>query len=408
MTTLLTPILTLLALWLTLLLKPLCERWIFPVAAVLILLGFAISEGVVYAGFDTGFRYTHFTVLIQYWLLPLLIFSTAFSLPKEYVWRTALKDVYYQLPLFLLMFFATAGLLYLFFGHSSGFPWQAAFLCSAMLAAVDCHIMKPFISRLPGAEKAFRFLETETVFSEILAVVLFGFILSINLHMQLDTTSEIIWLGKFIWLIIGSFFIGFFVSKIFGAFLRFKPDPIIICIASILAAYTTNVLAVEFLASGPLAVFALAYNIRDRIIDLTQGLIKQIWGFIILLVSLIIFYLVGVSITVPMLEERYVAMLFAIAAVFLPRLFFSFPMLTIAGHFRWISKLNMQQKSVYTFSTQHGVIAIALAFSLPTELPYWWTLQAMAFGVVLFDIFVQAPIVNATLLHKRTTDDAGS
>src|SRR6056297_3134020 len=31
-----------------------------------------------------------------------------------------------------------------------------------------------------------------------------------------------------------------------------------------------------------------------------------------------------------------------------------------------------------------GAIAIALVLSLPTELPYWYSLQAMVFSVVLF------------------------
>ncbi|MCH9692649.1 MAG: cation:proton antiporter, partial [Gammaproteobacteria bacterium] len=36
-----------------------------------------------------------------------------------------------------------------------------------------------------------------------------------------------------------------------------------------------------------------------------------------------------------------------------------------------------------------GAIAIALVLSLPTDLPYWWTVQSMVFGVVLFSILIQ-------------------
>ena len=38
-----------------------------------------------------------------------------------------------------------------------------------------------------------------------------------------------------------------------------------------------------------------------------------------------------------------------------------------------------------------GGITLALVLILPTELPYWWTIQAIAYGVVLFDLFVLAP-----------------
>lgn len=44
-------------------------------------------------------------------------------------------------------------------------------------------------------------------------------------------------------------------------------------------------------------------------------------------------------------------------------------------------------------------MALALALSLPVELDYWWTIQSIAFGVVLFSVFVQAP--TAKLLLKK-------
>ncbi len=31
-----------------------------------------------------------------------------------------------------------------------------------------------------------------------------------------------------------------------------------------------------------------------------------------------------------------------------------------------------------------GAVTLALALSLPTSLGYWWTIQSIAFGVVLF------------------------
>jgi CPA1 family monovalent cation:H+ antiporter len=46
-----------------------------------------------------------------------------------------------------------------------------------------------------------------------------------------------------------------------------------------------------------------------------------------------------------------------------------------------------------------GAIAIALALSLPVELPYWWTIQSMVFGVVLFSLLVQGT-TNSYLIRK--------
>ena len=38
-----------------------------------------------------------------------------------------------------------------------------------------------------------------------------------------------------------------------------------------------------------------------------------------------------------------------------------------------------------------GAVTLALALSLPLELEGWWTVQSIAYGVVLFSLFVQAP-----------------
>ena len=41
---------------------------------------------------------------------------------------------------------------------------------------------------------------------------------------------------------------------------------------------------------------------------------------------------------------------------------------------------------------------VTLALSFPTTPEYWWTIQTIAFGVVLFTLFVRA-MTNAPLLR---------
>lgn len=36
-------------------------------------------------------------------------------------------------------------------------------------------------------------------------------------------------------------------------------------------------------------------------------------------------------------------------------------------------------------------MTLGLALSIPVELDYWFTIQSMAFGLVLFTLLVQAP-----------------
>lgn len=54
-------------------------------------------------------------------------------------------------------------------------------------------------------------------------------------------------------------------------------------------------------------------------------------------------------------------------------------------------------------------VTLALALALPTSLDYWWTVQSMAFGVVLFTLFVQAPtmpwLIRSTAIAQAEPDD---
>ena len=53
-----------------------------------------------------------------------------------------------------------------------------------------------------------------------------------------------------------------------------------------------------------------------------------------------------------------------------------------------------------TYVPGRNTVFIALALSLPLEFDWWFTAQSMAYGVVLFSLFVQAPTLPA--LIRRT------
>ena len=48
-----------------------------------------------------------------------------------------------------------------------------------------------------------------------------------------------------------------------------------------------------------------------------------------------------------------------------------------------------------------GAVTLALALSLPLELEGWWTVQSIAYGVVLFSLFIQAPGIEPLLNRLR-------
>ena len=55
-----------------------------------------------------------------------------------------------------------------------------------------------------------------------------------------------------------------------------------------------------------------------------------------------------------------------------------------------------------------GAVAIALALSLSIELPYWYTIQSMIYGVALFSLVIQAPFFSWLTESKPRPDEAGN
>jgi CPA1 family monovalent cation:H+ antiporter len=107
----------------------------------------------------------------------------------------------------------------------------------------------------------------------------------------------------------------------------------------------------------------------------------------------------GVTITTDMFTERWLAILIGIAAVIIARaagVFGVYPLLS-AG--KVVDAIPYASRSILFWGGLRGAVTLALALSLPTSLDYWWTIQSIAFGVVLFTLLAQATTM-ASLIQK--------
>ena len=90
-----------------------------------------------------------------------------------------------------------------------------------------------------------------------------------------------------------------------------------------------------------------------------------------------------------MFTNQWLAMLIGIAACIVARMliiFGSFPLFNLVSV---ANPIPMKQQLVLTWGGVRGTITLALALSLPLSLDYWYTIQSIAYGVVLFTLFVQ-------------------
>ena len=55
-----------------------------------------------------------------------------------------------------------------------------------------------------------------------------------------------------------------------------------------------------------------------------------------------------------------------------------------------------------------AAVAIALALSLSVDIPHWYAIQSMVYGVALFSLVIQAPIFSFLSQRKLQSEPARS
>ena len=93
-----------------------------------------------------------------------------------------------------------------------------------------------------------------------------------------------------------------------------------------------------------------------------------------------------------------------VAAVLAARALGLLLVVPLASQLPGIDAIPLRWLTVLHWSGVRGAVTLALALSLPTDLPYWWTLQSISYGVVLFTLLVQATSMEALLRRLKISD----
>lgn len=393
---------------LALMLRPIAERRNLPFAAVLVLTGFLGSETLLMFDLDTGVRHQSFHDLIFYVFLPLLVFEAAFKIDALMLRNNLFVILLLSVPVLLLSTTITAVLVYFGIGHAEGFPWIAAFLTGAVLSSTNA---SPITVRFPklGVPRRLRILmDGEDLFNDATAIVTFSIFLYIAMHPAEDISFADAVLA-FLAIFFGGIFIGLLVGLGFLLVSRLFHDSIQQALVSLISAYTAFLLADEVLqVSGVMAVLVTGL-IMGRVIhndfqDERGSFVDTFWGFNVYVAEALVFLLMGITVSLNMFEERWLAMLIGIIAILIARAIGVFGTSPLVNLIPWVEKVPWGFQQVLFLGSLRGAVVLALSLSLPVDLPYWWTIQSIAFGVVIFSLFVQAPLIGPVLRRSSLVD----
>jgi CPA1 family monovalent cation:H+ antiporter len=387
------------------------SRWLrLPFVAILIVVGFVGSELIVALGFDTGIRASNFPLLVFYVFLPIIIFESAYSIDQKQLQKSLLPILILALPVMILATVIIAFVLYYFIGHPTGFPIYTALVAAALLAATDPMAVINHLKTLKAPNKTIVLLEGESLFNDAIGVVLFTSFVSIAISFSGAGFGDftIDWWQKlysFCWQFFGGLLFGILCGLVGTFFSYVIKTRILENILLIAIAYGSFLLAEDFIkVSGMMAVLSAGLIMNKAhqkyVSSKDKEFISYWWQVISYFSNSMLFLLLGVTVTVQMFTDRWLAMLLAIGAVLAVRFISVFGLLPLFTRFSEF-KLTAKDSLVLTWGGARGAVTAALALSLPIEIEGWWTVQSMAFGVILFTLFIQAPTIVLIFKNKK-------
>lgn len=385
-----------------LLVEPVVKKLNLPHSIVLVLIGYIGSEFVVETlGIDTGIRWHNFGTLIFYLILPILIFRGALEIEFELLWKNIVPIGFLALPLMLTSALVIAACIYYGINHP-GFPWVAALITGVLLSATDPAAVITLLKANNAPERLAILLEGESLFNDATAVVVFSLLIAIAAASQ-EVVSASAVLLRFLTVFFGGLGVGVVLGLMTCLIVKLaswssiasRSESHLFTLSSVICAYASFLIAEDLLHfSGVMAILAsglIVGTFKRRFKTAAEDVFTDnLWDFLVNIAESMIFLLAGITVTLSMFSNQWIAIGLGIMAVIIARvvmIFGAFPLLQLLPG---VDEVPLKHQLVLAWGGVRGTVTLALALSLPLTLDYWYTIQSIAYGVVLFTLFVQA------------------
>lgn len=394
---------------LALIAEPVSRKLHLPYSSILVVAGFVASELAVMSGVDTGLRAENFHDLIFYVFIPVLVFESAYKINKRLLAENIILVIVMAVIGLLLTASITAVGLYYGIAHPVGFPLIAALLTGAILAATDPVAVVARLREIGAPKRLSVLLEGESLFNDATAIVLFGLFISMALSLEQNITTGGV-IIEFLKIFLGGMATGVLAGLAAGLVSRMINNRVMNGLLTLIVAYGAYLLAESlFEVSGVMstlsAAIVMSVILSRQSADNKVHNVEYLWDVTGHIANAVVFIIMGATVTLSMFEERWLAMLIAIATVLLARAASIYGTVSMLGLLQK-DPVDLRSQTVMVWGGLRGAVALALALSIPVTLDYWWTIQSIAFGVVLFTLFIQAPTIG--LLVRRLDIDGRS
>jgi len=361
-----------------------------------------VGLGMAWLHADVGLTLTH--TLIFEVLLPPLLFEGALSLP----WGALKRDAW---PIGLL---ATGGVgiavLALAAGMKwgAGWPWEAALVLGALLAATDPVSVLALFKEARIEGRLRHLMEAESLLNDGVAAVVFALVVAAAAMPHAGAGSAEPTVGAMAWMTLGGIVIGAAVAGAAIVLAGRTQDPLVETTLTTVAAYGSFALAEAGHTSGVLAAVAAGLVMGNAGMMRQEGagaisargreVVAAFWEFAAFVANSLVFLLIGVRLAqIPFATLGVGALTLAIILSVLGRALSVYGLCSVFA--RSPLRIDARHQHALFWGGLRGALALALALSLPPDLPRRDAIVIAAFGVVAFSVMAQG--ITMPLLLRR-------
>ena len=332
--------------------------------------------------------------------LPALVFEASVKIDV----RSLIREF---LPLFLLVTFGVlmASVATGYLVHwATGLPVLMALLFGSIISATDPISVLAIFKDLKTSARLSLLIEGESLLNDGTAVVLFQILLAgiVAGNLSIGRGAGHFFLAVLLGAALGSS-LGYVAGKITAT----VDDPQIEITLTTIVAYGSYLLAHHLHLSGVIATGAAGLMVGNLGVPKgmsprTLAAMQSFWEYVSFVINSLVFLLIGLEVHMGALLHAWRPLLFAIAAVLVGRALSVYTLVPISNLFA--TRIPMRWQHVAVWGGLRGALALALALSLDSTLPYRNQILDMTFGVVVFSILVQGLTMKPFLRMLRIAD----
>ena len=339
-------------------------------------------------------------------LLPGLVFEAAYRLDAVELRRTFGGVALLAIPGVIVVAAVVAVVLH----NAAGLPLVEAFIVGAIVSATDPVAVVATMRQLHAPPRLVTLIDAESLFNDGTAVLVYAIgIGALSEGHSLSEDAVVFVVG-----IVASVAIGAAAGWLIARVAALTTDHLIELTLTLLAAYGTYVVADLVHQSGIISVVVAGivtgtYGRRVGFSPRAREAIDTVWEFLAFVLTAVAFLLIGLAIPLGTLRDAALPIAWGVIAVLAGRALVVYGLLggasRVAHRLGAARRMPLSWLHVMNWTGLRGAVAMALALSLPSDVPERTLLQGTTFGIVLFTVLVQGATAERVMRWAEPSPD---